>query len=531
MDVINPLDILDGIPTRASSATRVNETGKIELVGVDIPRYTFDPLTLEPKGMLIEAASTNLLLYSEQLDNAAWTKTAVTVTANAAVSPDGSATADKIIATAANTLHQITQAKTVIAGNMTASFYVKAAEYTQIWMFVYLDGSFKALVYASALDGAGYISGVSGAFTSKLTKYLNGWFRVELSGPITAGSFEIRIQPNDSSFLGDGVKGMYVWGVQVEQTAAATSYMPSVATAFARAADISAGSGMIFSNVPQNDALAWVPGTYGLGDQRVKNHHIFESLTAGNTADPTNELTAVKKWQDLGAVNRWRMFDKSAGKKWLIGKITTNPELIQVSIKPDQVINAIAFFGLSAASVRVIMTDADAGVVYDVTTPMATRKVSGWYEYFFKKIARRKTFVSLDLPAYRNAMIDVFINNPGSTAAVNYLSLGSVESIGNTEYGLKISNRSYSVVTTDAFGNEELTPRPSRRIIDFPVQIQNNDLDRVIDLMDGLRDTPAVYIGYAGLQCTITLGRYEDLNTNIPNYGYSDMSLEVRSMT
>ena len=44
-------------------------------------------------GVLTQAA-VNLLTYSEQFDNAAWTKSRTTVTANAIVSPDGTQSAE-----------------------------------------------------------------------------------------------------------------------------------------------------------------------------------------------------------------------------------------------------------------------------------------------------------------------------------------------------------------------------------------------------------------------------------------------------
>ncbi len=44
----------------------------------------------------------NLVTYSEQFDNAVWNGTNTTVSQNAAVAPDGTTTADKIIATAIN---------------------------------------------------------------------------------------------------------------------------------------------------------------------------------------------------------------------------------------------------------------------------------------------------------------------------------------------------------------------------------------------------------------------------------------------
>jgi len=53
--------------TRASGGTRVNEQGLIETVAADTPRFDHDPVTLAPKGLLIEGARTNLVLNSATL--------------------------------------------------------------------------------------------------------------------------------------------------------------------------------------------------------------------------------------------------------------------------------------------------------------------------------------------------------------------------------------------------------------------------------------------------------------------------------
>lgn len=51
--------------TRGSAATRVNASGLIEVVGDNVPRFDYDPVTLAPKGLLIEEQRTNFLVHSE----------------------------------------------------------------------------------------------------------------------------------------------------------------------------------------------------------------------------------------------------------------------------------------------------------------------------------------------------------------------------------------------------------------------------------------------------------------------------------
>ena len=58
--------------SRNSIATRVNKSGLIETVGVNVPRIDYSDGT---PSLLVEPQSTNLLTYSEDFSNASWSKT------------------------------------------------------------------------------------------------------------------------------------------------------------------------------------------------------------------------------------------------------------------------------------------------------------------------------------------------------------------------------------------------------------------------------------------------------------------------
>ena len=60
--------------TRASIATVVNSQGLIEEVPADTPRFDHDPITLAPKGLLLEESRTNLLLQSSNPLDGSWAR-------------------------------------------------------------------------------------------------------------------------------------------------------------------------------------------------------------------------------------------------------------------------------------------------------------------------------------------------------------------------------------------------------------------------------------------------------------------------
>lgn len=203
------------------------------------------------QGILVEEARTNLLTYSEQFDNAAWSTTACTVTANAAVSPDGQTTAELLTPTAVSSFHRINNAAAAAATTSgTLSCFVKPNGYTQIAL---RENSASGVSAVFLLTGSGSVVGthsVAGhtASNAVITALANGWYRLSftytLSGSATS-SLGIYVlngtwttgDPHSLTFTADGTSGAYVWGAGHDAGAFATSYIPTLASTVTRAAD------------------------------------------------------------------------------------------------------------------------------------------------------------------------------------------------------------------------------------------------------------------------------------------------------
>lgn len=168
------------------------------------------------------SARKNLLTYSEQFDNAAWATSRITVTANAAVAPDGTTTADKITPNAIAASKAIYYALAATAP-ATFSLYAKAAEYG--WLFIDL-GSGALRAYFDLTNGV--LGNVSAGCTATITAVGSGWYRCTVTHPSSySGYAEISTGPTDlfgTSYLPSGTSGAYIWGAQVENGSEATAY-------------------------------------------------------------------------------------------------------------------------------------------------------------------------------------------------------------------------------------------------------------------------------------------------------------------
>ena len=74
-----------------------------------------------------------------------------------------------------------------------------------------------------------------------ITEIGDGWYRVSAPA-VTAGATGMRViaysvNGTATSFVGDVTKGFYMWGMQVEASPIATSYMPTTISPFTRDAD------------------------------------------------------------------------------------------------------------------------------------------------------------------------------------------------------------------------------------------------------------------------------------------------------
>lgn len=243
--------------TRASTATRVNASGLVEAVASGVPRLDYLNSTC-PK-LLLEPQRTNLALYSEQFDNAAWAKRAnIGITANAIVSPDGTTNADKMAATNASVVDygcfQI-----VASGLNTYSVFAKKAEMD--YVFIGKDNSFASDgVFFNLNTGA--ISSNPSSYSATITNYGNGWYRCSVYFATNVSYFFISPSVNGTSFnfSGQSGNGIYIYGAQAEVGAYATSYIPTLGASVTRVADAASKTG-ISSLIGQTEGVMFVDFT------------------------------------------------------------------------------------------------------------------------------------------------------------------------------------------------------------------------------------------------------------------------------
>jgi len=235
--------------TRASGATFFDANGVLQTAANDAPRFDHDPVTGESRGLLIEESRTNLLTKSAELDDAAWSKTRATITANAVTAPDGTTSADKLVedSTASNTHRVGAPNYSAVSGtSYTFSVFLKSEERAHAQISLHITNAGNAFTTLPAIFvnlSTGAVTNPSATVTnSSIVSVGNGWWRVSISAAATSSGTQsagiyLMSDATTTSYTGDATSGLYVWGAQVEAGAFPTSYIPTTTAAATRAAD------------------------------------------------------------------------------------------------------------------------------------------------------------------------------------------------------------------------------------------------------------------------------------------------------
>jgi hypothetical protein len=260
------------------------------------PRFDYDPVTLAPKGILVEEARTNLLLQSQTFGTSPWFTNNATITANTTVAPDGTTTASKLVEDTSNNLHRVAQVPTLTAVPHTATIYAKPAG--RNWIYI-ANASLSQAAYFNVSTGV--IGTVVGATTATIAPAGNGWYRCSITSTPSAAaqnySFYTANADLSFSYTGDGTSGLFLWGAQLEAGAFATSYIPTIASTVTRSADVATITGSLFSQ--------WYGQSEGtLLTKFVPTNSIANNTRSATITDGTNRVVDI--YID---VNVWRSFN------------------------------------------------------------------------------------------------------------------------------------------------------------------------------------------------------------------------------
>lgn len=194
-------------------ATYIDRDGIVAFASRDTPRFTHDPVTRSPLGLLVEGASTNVLLHSETFNAAAWTDTNITRVSTNNNSPANTSTALRVSVAPAAT------------GFTQHSLVTSATRVMSVWLRRVGAGTGTARISLTGATGGVVVSSIPTTWT-------------RYSSAAAAGTTP-RI-----SITNTGISNLEVeiWGAQAETVSTGsrsgpTSYIPTTASTASRTGD------------------------------------------------------------------------------------------------------------------------------------------------------------------------------------------------------------------------------------------------------------------------------------------------------
>lgn len=231
--------------TGGNQSMFMGPSGLLVASATNTPRIEYDA-NGNCLGLLMEAARTNLMTYSQDLAGADWSALQATLSSNATTAPDGTTTADLVTEDGGSSAHGYINNRTLATSTTyTTSFWAKANGRT--WVAFRATGTGWVNSDQAAffnISGAGAVGTLGTGVTATITAYQNGWYRctatyatAAASGTGTGTRIALASADNTQIYAGNSTSGAYFWGVQQEVGAFASSYIPTTTVSVARTAD------------------------------------------------------------------------------------------------------------------------------------------------------------------------------------------------------------------------------------------------------------------------------------------------------
>ena len=208
------LDVITA--TRSGVATYTDANGVIQTASPDTVRVDYTQGEELTPTVYQHFGQTNF-------DDPAWQKTVTSITADDALAPDGTATADRMVIppTANSQSSRLTEESNITSGTtVTISFYAKADGSINP-LVLFANGSvFARILFNLQSETSSFVDGAL-SITHSIEEAANGFYRCSATFTSAGiGSISIR-----NATAGDGVSSLLLWGPQLEEGTTASDFV------------------------------------------------------------------------------------------------------------------------------------------------------------------------------------------------------------------------------------------------------------------------------------------------------------------
>lgn len=256
-------------------------------------------------------------------------------------------------------------------------------------------------------------------------------------------------------------------------------------------------SRLLASDIPEPDLTQgeelWVSGqAYVAGDTviRTETHRTYVARQdVTSTTPPENDPI---NWADVGATNRYKMFDY----------FNNQPSVFDASggatitLQPNSRVSSISVFGVEADHLTVTQRNGVGGnILAQYEYDLLTRFTTTWYEYLTGEFIFRNTVVVMNLNPLTTSVFELTFTRQNGLASVETVTIGNPIFIGGLEYGATSDILDFSRIERDEFGGATLVPRKNVPTLGGSIFVEKSNIPRIVKFRKDNQATPLVFLG------------------------------------
>lgn len=273
--------------------------------------------------------------------------------------------------------------------------------------------------------------------------------------------------------------------------------------------------------------------SYAKGTVIVYEKRLYESLVDNNLNNTPGLASSASKWLDLGVDNRVVLFDIYSSRP-SISRTNFSAQIDPNVLKQNNTtINSIGISRLkNISSVKVSIWQQNASSVWKRVWTN-TYSVSGKSTALLDGIPYAPNYGAYSGVSGAGKILLEFLVSGSDVAEVGTVVFGTINTLGNIEYGAKLGITDYSIKEPDDYGNITLVKRQYNRNVSVSFNIPNSSVTAVQQLLYDIRATPTYWeITDISDFSSITnfVGWYTDFNCTISRPTTSTYTLDLQSL-
>lgn len=266
-------------------------------------------------------------------------------------------------------------------------------------------------------------------------------------------------------------------------------------------------------SIVESNIAVWAENqVYTLGVEVQKGEDIFESLKEDNLDTPVAETTTLE-WQYKRKTNYKRMFDNS------LTSTTENEDYITYTLTTND-IDAIAFFGLEATTVKVELRGYNNILIYEKEIDLYTRTVSNWSNWSTSRAEFKKTAYFREIPFIWDGKLTITITNLNGIAKCSHCVFGMSRDLGITLIDPKPVSSIRNIIDKSRQSDGSIRTENSmtyKRVV-ANVLLDTSRASEVQNFLEVYTVTPALFVAderEGGIDCLLIFGIYKDFDMPI----------------